>query len=167
MTDSYVPDLDPPEPTPGPHAMKIPWPLRAALAILIIFGAVGTGLQIANASDQSNRDRSSSASANLSRCQSVVNANWRKAVAVLLVGYTTDGPVIDPATSVRLHLPRDVERVKAIGRLRITAALEDDARIDDESDRICPFVPSDPGRTPDAPVRSATAALERRLAHTH
>lgn len=154
-------------------AQRLPRTLIALVAVSALLGAIATGYAFAGRADQGDSNRADQAQTNLSRCQSTVATGWRKGIAVLLIGYTAgdegdDEPVDLPpemaTVAEDLNLPDTLPEIRQEGRLRIMAALVDDARISDTSDRICPYVPGDPEATPDEPVRSATAALEQQLA---
>lgn len=153
------------------HAPRTPRTLVALVALATLFGALASGYLIAARSDDAAQDDQAKASANLLRCQSTVATGWRKGIAVLLIGYTAGGdsdatelPDELRVTAAELDLPPTLDGIRAEGRARIIAALADDARLADVTDRICPYVPGDPARTPDQPVRSATTALEDELA---
>lgn len=150
----------------GDVVARAPRLLTALVAVAALAGAIGVGFAVADRSDQAAADRSDQAAANVGRCTTQVSTAWRRAIAVLLVGYTGEDDLealeLDAA---ELDLPSDPAAIRAEGRARLAAALADDARLDPDDPRpICPFVVGDPDRTPADPVDSATAELD---AQTH
>lgn len=151
----------------GPPSSALPYGVPTSLRLIVAAGAlaaaIAAGASLGTHNDQTNRNRSDAALANLQRCNTVVNANWRRAIDVFLLGYSVTSPHELAAISSELGLPDDPGAVKAEGRARIAASLADDARLDALERRLCPFAPGDPTRTPDTPVESATARLNAEL----
>jgi hypothetical protein len=153
--------------TPEAHT---PRALTAAVIAAALFGAIASGYAMAGRNDTAEANRAGAASANLARCQDAVATGWRRGIAVLIVGYATEPGAPDelPAEladiATELDLPNPLAGIREEGRRRIIAALADDARLADVTDRICPYTPGDPDATPDEPIRSATEALEDELA---
>lgn len=162
VADEYLASSGPPA-TASPYRTSTG--LTAAIAMAAIGAAIAAGAGLGITNSQSTSNRSSAALANLNRCNTIVGANWRRAVDVFLLGYSVTSPSELRTISAELGLPDDPGAVKAEGRARIVASLADDARLDAIEHRLCPFVPGDPSKTPDTPVGSATAGLNADLEH--